>query len=200
MDKSIRKTMLYRYFDSENLLLYVGITGDNTKRQSQHRRDSFWFGYIASATFEHFDTREEAAQAEIEAIQNEKPKHNTQHLNSKKSEFKPLELFAKFHLLSIMCGYDLNKKPIEIDSDHLEFKTALDKFDLKSDCFSFDECLVMELEHLIWREVQKEIELPNIDACEMCQGILTSEWFVNTLFEIENKTERSRMEFLNATH
>ncbi len=76
MDNSIQKTTLYRYFDSEGQLLYVGITGDNTKRQSQHRRNSFWFGKIASATFEHFDTRAEADSAETLAIKNEKPLHN----------------------------------------------------------------------------------------------------------------------------
>jgi predicted GIY-YIG superfamily endonuclease len=199
MGNSTPKTTLYRYFDDTGQLLYVGITGDNTKRQSQHRRSSFWFGYIASATFEHFDTRQEAAQAEITAIQSEKPKHNSQHLNSKKAEFKPLELFAKFHLLSMMSGYDLNKKPVEIDAQHRNFKVAIDKFDLKNEFYNFDECLVMELEHLIWLEVKKEIQLPNIDTCEMCQTLLSSEWFANTLIEINNKTDRSRMEFVNAT-
>ena len=70
------KTTLYRYFDSDGQLLYVGITGDNTKRQSQHRRNSFWFGEITSATFEHFEDRESALQAETKAIQTEHPKHN----------------------------------------------------------------------------------------------------------------------------
>lgn len=76
MDNSIQKTTLYRYFDSEGQLLYVGITGDNTKRQSQHRRSSFWFGEIASASFEHFDTRDQALTAESAAIRYEKPLHN----------------------------------------------------------------------------------------------------------------------------
>ena len=70
------KTTLYRYFDGEGQLLYVGVTGNNTKRQSQHRRNSFWFGEVASATFEYFDTREEALEAETTAIRREKPKYN----------------------------------------------------------------------------------------------------------------------------
>ena len=72
----MNKTTLYRYFDSEGQLLYVGITGDNTKRQSQHRRNSFWFGLIGSATFEHYDSKDEALNAETIAIENESPKHN----------------------------------------------------------------------------------------------------------------------------
>lgn len=70
------KTVLYRYFDSEGQLLYVGVTGDNTKRQSQHRRNSFWFGEVASATYEYFETRDEALEAETNAIRRENPKHN----------------------------------------------------------------------------------------------------------------------------
>ena len=104
MDNSIQKTTLYRYFDSEGRLLYVGITGDNTKRQSQHRRNSFWFGEIASAKFEHFDTRRDAAQAEVLAIKNEKPLHNTQHLNSKKVEWNPVQIVAKWHLVSLIIS------------------------------------------------------------------------------------------------
>lgn len=69
-------TILYRYFDNQDQLLYVGITGDNVKRQSQHRRNSFWFGKIAVAKFEHFKTRDEALQAEAAAIRLEKPLHN----------------------------------------------------------------------------------------------------------------------------
>lgn len=72
------KTTLYRYYDSEGQLLYVGITGNNTKRQSQHRRNSFWFGEVATASFEYFDDREEALKAETKAIQTEQPKHNIQ--------------------------------------------------------------------------------------------------------------------------
>jgi len=194
------KTTLYRYFDSEGQLLYVGITGDNTKRQSQHRRNSFWFGEIASATFEHFVTREQAAQAEINAIKLEKPKHNVQHLNSKELKFDPIELLAKVHLLSILSGQDINRNPVEIDDAHYEFKQALDKFDLQSDQFTFDECLVMELEHLIWREVQGEIKLLNLDTCALCQSLFSSDWYGTTFAEIENKTERSRREFLNAAN
>ena len=200
MDNSIQKTTLYRYYDSQGHLLYVGITGDNTKRQSQHRRNSFWFGEIHSATFEHFITREQASQAEVSAIQSERPRYNTQHMNSKDTEFSPTDLWAKLHLLSIMGGHDINKQPIEIDEQHREFKDALDKFDLKNDAFSLDECLVMELEHLIWRELRGEISLPNLDSCNLCQNLMASEWLQNILIALDHKTEESRRMFLNATN
>ena len=200
MDNSIQKTTLYRYYDNDGHLLYVGITGDNTKRQSQHRRKSFWFGEIYSASFEHFNNRHEASQAEVAAIQSERPRYNTQHLNSKQREFSPIDLWAKLHLLGLMSGQDINKEPIEIDEDHRNFKKALDKFDLKGNDYSLDECLVMELEHLVWREVQGDISLPNLDTCNLCQNLMASEWLQDTLISLDQKTEMSRRVFLNAAN
>lgn len=200
MDKSIQKTTLYRYFNSDDRLLYVGITGDNTKRQSQHKRNSFWFGEIAKATFQHFDNRGEAAQAEVTAIQNEQPLYNTQHLHSKKIEWNPIELGAKYHLLSMLHGFDINKVPIKIDVHHTEFKNCLDVFELQSDSFTMDELIAMQLEHLVWRETIGELELPNLDSCDLCVNLFNSNWFGQTLQSIDIKTEQSRRAFLNAAN
>ena len=200
MDKSIQKTTLYRYFDNEGRLLYVGITGDNTKRQSQHRRNSFWFGEIASATFEHYESRQEACACEIRAIQEEHPLYNTQHLNSKKQEFNPAELVAKYHLLSMLSGFDINKNPIPIDRDHIEFKKSIDLFDLKNNDFSMDELIVMQLEDLVWRETLGEVELLNLDTCELCLSLFHSNWYGETLRLMDARIEKSRREFVNATN
>ena len=200
MVNSNPNTTLYRYFNSEGRLLYVGITGDNTKRQSQHRRSSFWFAEIASASFVHFDTRQEASQFEIRAIKEEQPLYNTQHLNSQKNDYNPAELLAKYHLLSMLSGFDINKKLIQIDRNHNEFKKCIDLFELESDTFSMDELIAMQLEHLIWRETLGEIELLNLDNCELCVTLFNSDWYGQTLRSIDNKTEQSRRDFINATN
>jgi len=70
------KTTLYRYFDSKGQLLYVGITKNQFDRLNQHSRNSTWMPFIASATFHHFETREEALRAETKAIATELPKFN----------------------------------------------------------------------------------------------------------------------------
>jgi predicted GIY-YIG superfamily endonuclease len=70
------ETHLYRYYDEAGELLYVGVTGNLLKRQSQHRRNAEWFTTAASATFEHFESREMALEAESRAIKNENPKYN----------------------------------------------------------------------------------------------------------------------------
>lgn len=59
---------LYRFFDKAGQLLYVGISNNWTQRLKQHYKDSEFFDQVASATFEHFNTREEVEAAEKAAI------------------------------------------------------------------------------------------------------------------------------------
>jgi hypothetical protein len=67
---------LCRHFDFEGRLLYVGISLSALTRLAQHRRESYWYDHIARVEIEHFETREEALEAEAEAIRHEKPLHN----------------------------------------------------------------------------------------------------------------------------
>lgn len=74
-----RKTALYRHFDAAHSLLYIGISLSAVQRLKQHMGDKEWAGDIAAVTVEHFDTREDALDAERKAIQNEKPRWNIAH-------------------------------------------------------------------------------------------------------------------------
>ena len=71
-------TALYRHFDADGRLLYVGIARSVTARLAQHA-DSPWDDQIARVEVERFATREEAEAAEREAIRAEKPIHNRAH-------------------------------------------------------------------------------------------------------------------------
>jgi predicted GIY-YIG superfamily endonuclease len=70
---------LYRFFDAQDRLLYVGITGDVTKRWRDHHRQKPWMKDVARATLTHYGSREELAVAEVQAIQTERPVHNVVH-------------------------------------------------------------------------------------------------------------------------
>ena len=72
------KTSLYRHFDKEGNLLYVGISLNALTRLGQHSAYSTWYKSIANVTIEHFETREDALHAETKAIIKEKPAHNIQ--------------------------------------------------------------------------------------------------------------------------
>lgn len=73
------KTKLYRHFDSNKKLLYVGISLNSVARLAQHRDTAHWFDDIANVTIETFSTREEALTAERKAIVNENPVCNIYH-------------------------------------------------------------------------------------------------------------------------
>jgi hypothetical protein len=68
--------VLYRQFNTEGALLYVGISQDNTKRQTVHRATSPWGEEIDRVTTEIFPTRLDALKAEASAIKDESPKYN----------------------------------------------------------------------------------------------------------------------------
>lgn len=70
------KTKLYRHFDKDDNLLYVGISYDFLQRTGQHRLRSGWWDNITRMTIEDFDTRKQAEEAEYNAIVKEKPLHN----------------------------------------------------------------------------------------------------------------------------
>jgi len=67
---------LYRWFDAEGELLYVGISSTLWNRTKQHSQTAEWFTEISFCTVEWFDSRFEVENAENRAIMNENPKHN----------------------------------------------------------------------------------------------------------------------------
>lgn len=164
MDNSIQKTTLYRYFDSEGRLLYVGITGDNTKRQSQHRRNSFWFGEISHASFEHFDNRDQAEAAETKAILREKPMYNIA-----KRGFR-LEHSPYTHML-----YLAGKPDDGHDTMHKDFA---DKY---SEIFMTTNGNVPTADMVVALAMQFTRvhlpESPNLSKCDLCIAAYKSEWF-----------------------
>ncbi len=70
------RTVLYRYFDAENRLLYVGISDSWSRRAEQHKRHSHWFPQMARLETEWHENRAAACAAETKAIRTESPLHN----------------------------------------------------------------------------------------------------------------------------
>jgi predicted DNA-binding transcriptional regulator AlpA len=67
---------LYRHFDSDGVLLYVGQSKCAINRLNGHKRESSWYDSIATVTIEPFASRAQALRAEQEAISREKPRFN----------------------------------------------------------------------------------------------------------------------------
>lgn len=72
------RTQLYRHFDKDGTLLYVGISLSAVARLSQHKASS-WFDQIAMITVETHPTLEVALERERAAIRIEKPIYNKMH-------------------------------------------------------------------------------------------------------------------------
>ena len=70
---------LYRCFDKQGALLYIGQSLSFFSRLEQHRQDSPWYNVVASVTIARFHTKAAAIEAEKKAIKAERPLHNKIH-------------------------------------------------------------------------------------------------------------------------
>jgi hypothetical protein len=73
-------TDLYRAYDVEGRLLYVGISLSAFNRFRDHRRKSAWANEMVTMTVERFPSREIAEWEERKAIQSQRPIWNRTHL------------------------------------------------------------------------------------------------------------------------
>ena len=70
---------LYRHFDKDGALLYVGVSLSTVIRLAQHKGRSEWFKQIARVEITNWATREASLRAERRAIRLEKPLYNITH-------------------------------------------------------------------------------------------------------------------------
>ena len=78
-DPLATRTAVYRLYDADVRLLYVGMAYSPVARWAAHARDKEWWCLVAHKTVEWYDDRPKAAAAEIAAIQAENPPWNTVH-------------------------------------------------------------------------------------------------------------------------
>lgn len=72
-------TSLYKYYDRDGVLLYVGITRRGSARNTEHNKSKPWWHFVVRQTVEHYTTREEAEACEIKLIRKLTPPFNKQH-------------------------------------------------------------------------------------------------------------------------
>lgn len=69
-------TYLYRAYDGEGALLYIGITCKPDGRLANHKHKSSWFGDAKRMSWALHPDRPSALEAEREAIESEQPRDN----------------------------------------------------------------------------------------------------------------------------
>lgn len=108
--------VLYRFFDADDTLLYIGITKNPVNRFKGHQYDKSWFKHVTRSTMEHFGSRAELMAAEIRAIRTERPKYNRAHALS---EPEPIRMAA--------C----NVRSTPVHPDASRFCTEVDTRDIR---------------------------------------------------------------------
>ena len=73
------RTALYRHYDAQGRLLYVGISDVLPERDRQHSATAHWFNDVHKTETQWCLSREHAADLERVAIKHEKPAHNKMH-------------------------------------------------------------------------------------------------------------------------
>jgi predicted GIY-YIG superfamily endonuclease len=71
-----QRTALYRFYDADEKLLYVGITNDPWRRWRQHVQEKPWYPQVKHQAVTWYDTRIAAEIAEHVAIRREHPRFN----------------------------------------------------------------------------------------------------------------------------
>lgn len=74
-----RPHSLYRFFNDQGDLLYIGITADLMMRWNAHHADKDWWRSVSYSTIQHFANRTTVFAAERAAILAEKPRYNVTH-------------------------------------------------------------------------------------------------------------------------
>ncbi len=67
---------LYRLHNSDGDLLYIGMTCQIDERLMQHSREKSWYSEVSSTELEPFGNYQDAFNAELRAIEAEKPIYN----------------------------------------------------------------------------------------------------------------------------
>lgn len=73
------RTAVYRFYDAEDQLLYVGITNNLDVRWATHASDKPWWHLVTRKDAEWFETRAEALAAEKEVVAEQEPLYDATH-------------------------------------------------------------------------------------------------------------------------
>lgn len=82
---------VYRCYEADGGLLYVGCTQDVDRRLSEHRRVQFWAPRIARVEVVSYPSAVEALAAEKTAILTEQPRFNRQYYGVRRVTWSPAQ-------------------------------------------------------------------------------------------------------------
>lgn len=171
-DLEQRPTALYRAYNSDGVLLYVGIAVDWGARWAQHRATAPYYNAVARLEIEWLPTRAAAKIAEREAVEKEQPLHNIEHTAKDqrpwaKGNAERTELYAR--------SFDhLNHRRLP---EYLAAYKAIDALANSGIGLSSQEALVQLL-----AEMARSV--PYGDSCRRCRDAGAEEWWNDPAFPL----------------
>jgi len=72
----MKRTAVYRHYNADGELLYVGMSANPTRRLSEHNSRSGRRNEVARVDIDWFDSKEAAAAVEAQAVRELKPRDN----------------------------------------------------------------------------------------------------------------------------
>ena len=128
---------LYRHFDANNNLLYIGVSSRISQRIKEHSIHSSWWQNVSKITLEHFEIRKEVLEAERNAIIAEQPKHNIIHKNGKIKDVKKTIEYSDYRgrfltarLVEIPIMLSVTKWSIQLGIPKTYLQSAIEKNEL----------------------------------------------------------------------
>jgi predicted GIY-YIG superfamily endonuclease len=148
--------VLYRAYDAQGVLLYIGITMNPGNRFAQHSEDKPWWADVAEIRVEHFGSRKRVLAAERAAIQAERPCFNVIHNSGNVvSHISPRQRLVENQ--GRMCFF-------RDSSGYLKRKPLILSYELSGDPITDDylpnEISANELLHMWLRKYGKDLQKP----------------------------------------
>lgn len=178
--------ILYRYYDENDQLLYVGITKNQFQRFQAHAINTKWIQLVHKATFQHFTSRNDVKQAELKAITTEYPLFNIQgvpddHLGVDKTLLGWLD-----HIVEMSKHWD-----DEFDDMHGEFIEAMETAGIFQHFMpTLEMNYQQEIAFRVFDAIENELyeqEFPNLEHCEDCITMIESPGYAYNLAIVKNK-------------
>jgi hypothetical protein len=145
-------TSVYRYFDLEGRIIYVGVTSRGPQRQAQHAVTAEWWPHVSAQDVEHLSTREAALKREKWLIERHRPPFNRQH-NPAHEKLKATYLRQLQRAVIGACG-----------------------FDGAVDCDEGDDCIAWWTCHEDWCGVPKCVQCHRLWHCKIRQERIATAW------------------------
>ena len=169
-------TSVYRYYDTDDVLIYVGITGRGVARNIEHNKSKEWWPHVARQEIDHFATREEALAEERRLIGTHLPPFNRQH--------NPQHELARASYLSVIKAAEFAASTNRLERQQrrkhlplypLEVPFPGDKFTLRS---SLDDLWLLRGELIQNGQTHQRVTTPRkpkagrVTSCRFAGGML----------------------------